>query len=183
MKDRRQEILVTAYGLMGTKGLEEVHARTVAAEIGVNHATVHYYFRTRADLIAGVAEYAQQILLEDRGRFQEGASTAREKIENEIALAEAYCRKQSRFVKVLAGLYVASIADASVRKKVKALWASWLELNAAQLKVARTKRESPYNDPELLMATIFGLGLANHMLDGQLNAAAKLEDVTKSLFG
>lgn len=168
---------------MGTKGLEAVHARTVAAEIGVNHATVHYYFPKRTDLIVGIADYALQILLEDRERFQEGTASAREKVDNELALAEAYCRKQSRFVKVLAGLYVASTSDPAVKKKLKAIWTAWLQLFKDQLKPAKTRRDSPFNDPELLMATLFGLGLASHMLDGQLGALEKVDAIGKSLFG
>lgn len=168
---------------MGTKGLEAVHARTVAAEIGINHATVHYYFPKRADLLAGVADYALQILLEDRERFQEGSKTARERVENDLALCEAYCRKQSRFVKVLAGLYVASVADAALRKKIKAVWTAWMKLYSDQVPTSRARKDSPYNDPELLMATVFGLGLASHMLDGSLNAATKIDQMSKSLFG
>ena len=168
---------------MGTKGLEDVHARTVAAEIGVNHATVHYYFPTRADLIMGVADYSLQILLEDRERFQEGATTPREKIENELALAEAYSRKQSRFVKVIAGLYVASTKDANVRKKMKAIWSAWLTAYSEDLKSAKVKAVSPFQDPELLLSTVFGLALASHMLDGQLGAAEKLDSVLVSMFG
>lgn len=183
MKNRKQEILVTAYGIMGTKGLEAVHARTVAADIGVNHATVHYYFPTRSDLLVGIAEYAVQILTEDRERFQEGAASAREKIENELALAEAYCRKQSRFVKVLAGLYVAGTGDPAVKKKLRVVWTTWLSLYKDQMKSAKTRRESPFNDPELLMATLFGLGLASHMLDGQLGSLEKVDSIGRSLFG
>lgn len=183
VKNRRQEVLVTAYGLMGTKGLESVHARTVAAEIGINHATIHYYFPTRSDLLVGIAEYALQILLEDRERFQEGAASAREKVENELALGEAYCRKQSRFVKVLAGLYVAGTADPAVRKKLKGLWTAWGKIFQEQMKVSKAKKESPFTDPDLLLATVFGLGLASHMLDGQLGALEKVDRIGKSLFG
>lgn len=183
MSNRRHEILVTAYGLMGTKGLESVHARTVAQEIGVNHATVHYYFPKRTDLICGVADYAIQILTEDRERFQEGSTDGREKLENELALVEAYCRKQSRFVKVLAGLYVASIEDIAVRKKMKSLWATWLSLLSEQLPKGKVRKDSPYNDPELLMATLFGCGLASHMLETQFSATPKLDAIARSLFG
>lgn len=175
--------MVTAYGLMGTKGLEEVHARTVAAEMGVNHATVHYYFRRRSDLLAGVADYALQILKEDRERFQEGAASPRDMVENELALAEAYCRKQSRFVKVLAGLYVAGVSDPVLRKKLKALWAAWLQLLSDQVPSSKARKDSPFNDPELLMATVFGIGLASHMLEGGFNATAKVDAVQSSLFG
>lgn len=183
MANRRHEILVTAYGLMGTKGLESVHARTVAQEIGVNHATVHYYFPRRSDLICGVADYAIQILTEDRERFQEGSTDGNEKLENELDLVEAYCRKQSRFIKVVAGLYVASIDDSAVRKKMKTLWNTWSGMIAEQIPKSKVRKESPFNDPELLMATLFGCGLASHMMENQFSAAPRLAAVSKSIFG
>ena len=168
---------------MGTKGLEHVHARTVASGIGNNHATVHYYFPRRTDLIIGVADYTLQILLEDRARFQDGSTDPREIIENELALADAYCKKQSRFVKVLAGLYVAGMSDPNVKKKLKALWIAWIQPYNTQTKNLKSKRDTPYLDAELLLATVFGLGLANHMLDGQISASDKIVTVGKSLFG
>ncbi|MCW5938140.1 MAG: TetR/AcrR family transcriptional regulator [Fimbriimonadaceae bacterium] len=147
MKERRQTILATAYGMMGTKGLEAVHARTVAAEIGINHATVHYYFPKRSDLLMGIADYAMSILQDDRARFHEGASTVADRFQGDVLLAEAYSRKGSRFFRVLCGLFVASAQDPALKKKVKALWAAWSEPIA---KVAG----------DVAPATLFGLGFA-----------------------
>lgn len=180
MADRKTAIAKAAYDLMGTKGLEGVHARTVAAVVGLNHATVHYYFPRRPDLLHGVADYALEVFAQDRAKFLEGATNAADRLGGELGLAEAYCKKTSRFVKVLAGLYVAGVADASLRKKLKGLWAAWVDgLSAATGK----GKASPFKDPELTAATLFGLALASHLVDGTLDSDAKIDAVYASLTG
>lgn len=181
---REDEIRKAAYDILGTKGLEELHARTVAKMVKINHATVHYYFPTREDLIIAVAEYALHQLIRDRMQFQHSAKTPREKLEAEIALAEAYCRPQSRFIKVLGGLYVAGVAMPKVKTKVGAIWAEWRSLVAEQVKTSGNAiaATSPYRDADLLLATLFGLGLASHMLEGKFNAQERLDVVFGSMF-
>ncbi|MBS1707303.1 MAG: TetR/AcrR family transcriptional regulator, partial [Armatimonadetes bacterium] len=157
MKTRRPDILKAAYDLMGVQGLESLTARNVAAELGINHATVHYYFPHRSDLLAGIAEFTVDQLRRDRTRFQAGAEKPIDKIEAELALAEAYCRKGSRFVKVLAGLYVASVAEAALRKKLSVIWSEWSGLLVELTASAKTKKDTPFADGELLCATFLGL--------------------------
>ena len=181
---REDQIRKAAYDILGTGGLEELHARTVAKAIGINHATVHYYFPHRTDLIVAVAEYALHQLIRDRLQFQQGAKTARQKLEAEIALAEAYCRPTSRFVKVLGGLYAAGVTVPSVQKKVGAIWAEWRSLVAEQVATGGAVRAgSPFKDADLLLATLFGLGLASHMLNGKINPQQKLDLLYENMFG
>lgn len=182
MKETRSSILKAAYDMMGNSGLEEVHARTVAAAIKINHATVHYYFRSREDLLVGVAEYAAAVLDEDRKRFQSGAADAKGKVGAELSLAEAYAKKGSRFAKVLAGLVVASAGSAKLKKKVKDLFSAWASVVQSEMASAKPKKGAVLADPELLMATLFGLALGNLALDGSVDVAAKLDAVYDSLF-
>ena len=183
MKTRRPDILKAAYDLMGIQGLESLHARTVAAELGINHATVHYYFPTRTDLLVGVAEYAHEQFQRDRAKLHEGARNNKEKLESELALAEAYCKKTSRFVKVLAGLYVASTSNMQVRRKLQEIWKEWVALVTTLLGSGKVKKSSPFDDAELLVCSLFGIAVASHMLDGKLNSTARIDEVYKSMFG
>ena len=183
MKTRRPDILKAAYDLMGVQGLESLTARNVAAELGINHATVHYYFPHRVDLLAGVAEFALERLKRDRARFLAGAENPADQLEAELALAEAYCRKTSRFAKVLAGLYVASIAETALRKKLSAIWSEWSGLLVELTAKGKLKKDTPYVDGELLCATFFGLALTSHMLDGKFQAKDKVDAIYASMFG
>jgi AcrR family transcriptional regulator len=55
-KDRRKTLIQVAYNHIATRGFEGLRVRDVAAEVGINNATLHYYFPTKEDLIQGVVD-------------------------------------------------------------------------------------------------------------------------------
>jgi AcrR family transcriptional regulator len=61
--DRRQALVLAAYHQIAERGFEGLRTREVAAEVGLNVATLHYWFPTKEDLIRGVVEHAM-------GRFR-----------------------------------------------------------------------------------------------------------------
>src|SRR3977135_2908566 len=60
---RRQELVTAAFNLIAERGFEGLRTRDVADAVGVNIATLHYYFPTKESLIRGVVEHAM-------GRFR-----------------------------------------------------------------------------------------------------------------
>ena len=60
---RRQDLVIAAYRAIAERGFEGLRTRDVAAEAGVNIATLHYYFPTKESLIRGVVDHAM-------GRFR-----------------------------------------------------------------------------------------------------------------
>jgi len=57
-RDRRKELTMAAFHAIAGKGFEGLRIREVAAEVGINGATLHHYFPTKEDLIHSVVEYA-----------------------------------------------------------------------------------------------------------------------------
>jgi AcrR family transcriptional regulator len=55
---RRQQLVQAAFHQIAERGFEGLRTRDVAAEAGVNIATLHYYFPTKEALIRGVLEHA-----------------------------------------------------------------------------------------------------------------------------
>lgn len=55
---RRQELTLAAFNQIAERGFEGLRTREVAADVGLNIATLHYYFPTKEALIRGVVEYA-----------------------------------------------------------------------------------------------------------------------------
>ncbi|ARU41665.1 hypothetical protein CCB80_11145 [Armatimonadetes bacterium Uphvl-Ar1] len=182
MQKRRPEILKTCYDLVGSEGLESLHARTVASAMGMNHATIHYYFPKRIDLLMGVAEFAKAQFAGDREKFYASLGSDAEKLEGELALAEAYCKKQSRFAKVLLSLYAASVEHAELRKEVLGIYLEWVAAMTEAVGKAKTKKGSPFADPELLAATLFGFMSVAHLTNQKFDATAKIDVVFDSLF-
>jgi AcrR family transcriptional regulator len=52
--DRRGELVEAAYRRLAARGFEGLRTRDVAAEVGVNIATLHYYFPSKEALIRAV---------------------------------------------------------------------------------------------------------------------------------
>jgi AcrR family transcriptional regulator len=59
-KDRRGALVRAAYHQLAERGFEGLRTREVAAEAGVNIATLHYYFPTKEKLIEGVVEHSME---------------------------------------------------------------------------------------------------------------------------
>jgi AcrR family transcriptional regulator len=57
---RRRELVAAAYLRIASDGFEGLRTRDIAADVGVNIATLHYYFPTKEALIRGVVGYAIQ---------------------------------------------------------------------------------------------------------------------------
>lgn len=60
---RRQELIQAAYNAIAERGFEGLRTRDVADQVGVNIATLHYYFPTKESLIRGVVDHAMSRFL------------------------------------------------------------------------------------------------------------------------
>jgi AcrR family transcriptional regulator len=58
--DRRQALVAAAYRRIASHGFEGLRTREIAADVGVNIATLHYYFPTKEALIRAVIGQAIQ---------------------------------------------------------------------------------------------------------------------------
>src|SRR5258708_12142763 len=58
--DRRRALIGAAYRRIADEGFEGLRTRDVAADVGVNVATLHYYFRTKEALIRAVVAHAME---------------------------------------------------------------------------------------------------------------------------
>jgi AcrR family transcriptional regulator len=56
--DRRQALVRAAFARIASQGFEGLRTRDVAADVGVNVATLHYYFPTKETLIRAVFGHA-----------------------------------------------------------------------------------------------------------------------------
>lgn len=88
--ERRQVIAQAATALIAERGFEGLRTRDVAARVGVNIATLHYYFATKEALIAGVADYLSEQFRTVHAPLHTGKGTPRERLRQEFADARYY---------------------------------------------------------------------------------------------
>lgn len=105
---RRNDVIRAAYRALAEKGFEGLRMRGIAKRAGMDHATLHYYFKGKEALIEGVLDYIVEGLsigrgpsTEDKGitpserlaaHFDELVRQVREKPEMFLVLAEINAR-------------------------------------------------------------------------------------------
>ncbi len=121
--DIRARLLAAAYKLLVRDGYARLSMRDVAAEVGVNHAMVHYYFGTKDQLVIAALDEANRALIarQERmyaapGGFAAKWAQARAFYEEDLA---------SGFVRVQMELWGASIANPQLRQDVLPRLLEW----------------------------------------------------------
>jgi AcrR family transcriptional regulator len=123
-EQRRQELVEAAHSVLAEKGFEGLRTREVATRVGINIATLHYYFPTKESLISGVVEHLLQLLQQPQVPVPESA-TAIERLRAEFADISVRVAKSPEQLKVLTELAVRSWRDPSIARILGHLDAAW----------------------------------------------------------
>lgn len=123
-KQRRQELIEAAYLVLAEKGFEGLRTREVAKRVGINIATLHYYFPSKETLISGVVEHLLQILRQPEVSIPASA-TALERLRAEFADISVRVAKSPEQLKVLTELAVRAWRDPSIARILSYLDAAW----------------------------------------------------------
>lgn len=175
--NRREEMMAAAYEIVSEEGIEGLHARSIAARIGVNHAAVHYYFPKRQDLLLGLSEFCHQKFTADRSTLIENANGDR--LKAHFRQVRAYCRPDSGFLTVWSSLFVASTQDLTLRAELVRHLREWAFTLKLDLK--GTRAGNPLADPETLVAMLQGLMLSAQVLGEEFDFRSKLKVILRSL--
>ena len=129
----RQEALVqAAYELLAERGFEGLRTRDVAGKVGVNIATLHYYYPTKEKLIRGVVGYAM-------GRFRstlQPADSPGEQLTAHFAGIRRLARNEPELFIVMGELAMRGRRDRAIATIVRDVDATWQKTLAALLRHA-----------------------------------------------
>lgn len=112
-KDRRKEIARAAYCAIAEKGFEGLRMREIAARVGLNHSTLHYYYAGKEALIAGVMSYMVQEL--SLGRNTTVFANPRERLAAHFDTLLHQAREHPEMFVVLAEIHGRSARDPGIR--------------------------------------------------------------------
>jgi AcrR family transcriptional regulator len=118
---RRQELVLAAYREIAQHGFEGLRTREVAAEVGVNIATLHYYFPTKESLIQAVLEHAM-------GRFRTTLApqgSPSDLLRNYLRAVRKLMLDEPELGAVMAELALRSVRDRSTGKIINAMYDTW----------------------------------------------------------
>ncbi|MEP7284164.1 MAG: TetR/AcrR family transcriptional regulator [Chloroflexota bacterium] len=163
--ERRQSLVLAAYQIIAKKGFEGLRVREVAARIGVNIATLHYYFNSKEDLIRGVVEYLlHQFITVEAPLPAEGVQNALQKLHQSFADLQYQLQVAPEMFVVLTELHLRSQRDPAIQSMLTALNDGW------QMHIEEIYREGlqqqlfrpdvdPHRAASWLIALIKGLSL------------------------
>ncbi|TMF38046.1 MAG: TetR/AcrR family transcriptional regulator [Chloroflexi bacterium] len=118
---RRQELVLAAYREIAERGFEGLRTREVAAEVGVNIATLHYYFPTKEALIRAVLDHAM-------GRFRSTLAphgSPSEQLRNYLRSVRTLLVDEPELGAVMAELALRSVRDSSISAILNQMYDVW----------------------------------------------------------
>ena len=150
-ESRKDALVAAAFQVIATRGFEGLRTREVAASVGVNIATLHYYFPRKEDLIRGVVAHAM-------GRFRGtlgGAGSAEAQLRAHFLGLRRLARDEPELFAVMAELTMRAARDASLRKIVGGTDDAWREMLGTLLRRAQEDGAVPADvDPNGMTAVI-----------------------------
>ena len=118
---RRTELVAAAYNQIAERGFEGLRTREVASAVGVNIATLHYYFPTKESLIGGVLEHAMSRF---RTTLEPHGSPA-DQLRNHLKAVRKLMVDEPQLGAVMGELAMRSTRDKSVRAIVNEMFDFW----------------------------------------------------------
>jgi AcrR family transcriptional regulator len=150
-ESRKDALVAAAFQVIATRGFEGLRTREVAASVGVNIATLHYYFPRKEDLIRGVVARAM-------GRFRStlgGAGSAEAQLRAHFLGLRRLAREEPELFAVMAELAIRGARDASLRKIVGGTDDAWRAMLSTLLRRAQEENAVPADlDPDGMAAVI-----------------------------
>ena len=123
---RRLSLVRAAYEVIAREGFEGLRTRSVAERVGVNIATLHYYFPTKEALIGGLAEYlAFQFVNVHAPAVPAGRSPALDRLRQEFADARYYRLERPDLLTVMQELLLRAQRDPAIKSIMDPLIYHW----------------------------------------------------------
>ena len=175
---RRDELVAAAYREIATSGFEGLRTRQVAGAVGVNVATLHYYFPTKEDLIRAVVGYAMS-------RFQSTLAqqgTAMERLRGHFRGLRRLAHEEPELFRVMAELMIRSSRDQKLAEIIRKLNEYWHSTLRSLLRGAKEERALPKDvDPDGMSAVIVATLKGVYLLPERFGPPEALDKALRQL--
>jgi AcrR family transcriptional regulator len=121
LADRRQDLVQAAFRRIAERGFEGLRTRDVAADAGVNIATLHYYFPTKEALIRAVIGHA---MTQFRSTLAPDGSSD-DQLGHHIRAVRTLMRKQPELGTVMGELALRSARDPGLARIMRQTQDAW----------------------------------------------------------
>src|SRR5260370_26291185 len=188
-EDRQQALVLAAFNQIAERGFEGLRTREVAAGVGLNIATLHYYFPTKEALVRGVVAHAMDRF---RSTLAPHGSPA-DQLRNHLRAVRKLLRDEPEIGAVMGELALRSARDRSLARIMGEAFHAWHRtLRGLLQRSARDgylARELDTDDvAALIMATLTSMTLPsaatphrNHRAFRQLERWLRLQPANRTV--
>jgi AcrR family transcriptional regulator len=171
-EDREQALVRAAFNQIAERGFEGLRTREVAAGVGLNIATLHYYFPTKEALIRGVVAHAMDRF---RSTLAPHGSPA-DQLRNHLRAVRKLLRDEPEVGAVMGELALRSARDPAMARIMGEAFQAWQRTLRGLLKRAardgHLARGLDYDDvAALIMATLTSMTLPSTASDDRTDRA------------
>ena len=130
--ERRSSLVRAAYDIIAAEGLERLRTRDIADRVGINVATLHYYFPTKEALIEAVAHYCAAQFHDTRapGTTDAGKSGF-DRLRQGFVDHDYYQDSRPEMIIVMQELNLRAKRDEAIRRIIEPMKAAWQATIAA----------------------------------------------------
>ena len=157
--ERRRHLARAAYQALAEKGFEGLRMREIARRAGINHATLHYYFAGKEQLIDSVVDHIVQDLSIGRNpRVEDAALEPRQRLKAHFNALVQQMRDSPEMFTVLAEIHARSMRDRPIRSIFVKNDRNWTKFLTGILQAGVQKKEFDANlVPEVAAEAIISL--------------------------
>jgi AcrR family transcriptional regulator len=150
-EDRQEALVLAAFNQIAERGFEGLRTREVAAGVGLNIATLHYYFPTKEALIRGVVAHAMNRF---RSTLAPHGSPA-DQLRNHLRAVRKLLRDEPEVGAVMGELALRSARDESLARIMGEAYQAWHHtLRGLLRRAARDGHLAPELDNDDVAASI-----------------------------
>jgi AcrR family transcriptional regulator len=175
---RRVELVRAAYEQLAEHGFEGLRTRVIAGAVGVNIATLHYYFPHKQDLVRSVVGYAM-------ARFRStlaGEGTAADRLRAHFDGLRRLSRAEPELFRVMAELALRASRDPAIATILRKTDDAWHETLRDLLRDAREEGGlSASLDPEAVAALIVAVLKGAYVLPAASRQSERLDQAVRQL--
>ncbi len=154
---RRAQIIEATMGCIAVKGYNTFSMKDIASEAGVSTGIIHYYFKTKHDLMLAVLDELVKQIFQAVDQRVSGLSSAREKIEAIIDGSFDFISKNRKYYHVMIDFWAQVNDKRSVKNVLARVYAEYRRRTARIIEQGMAERVFRRLEPSEAAAAIIAL--------------------------
>lgn len=184
-KERRLQILEALHKRLLIKPFDKTSIKEIAAEAGLNHGMLHYYFKSKEDILLAYIDYTTQLYINDFSRWRDANSKRLSQLDGLITAPLDFMEQRVTFNRDLSKIFIEiweiSIYNEKVKEKLRDTYRAWIATVTDHLTELIGDRKRAHVLGTIIVSFSEGLSLLSATLEDSDLSSKELYQIFKNL--